>query len=199
MSSGLGQLDQMWISTMRQISSAITGSGQENQSQIGKPLGETGSGALTLYGLEERHAVIPQPWLRPIVDEQLSCLVSLVNMKKPLPNSLTYEEAKQSLTLALAQVRQAFEPASPQEITSSLEVVAEVFRAPLPERQAFKLYVAVFQDIPGIAFKEACRQIVKTHRYPNLPLPAEFIEASKPTVEHLKAWRSRLELAVSRL
>jgi hypothetical protein len=120
-------------------------------------------------------------------------------MKRPLPDSLTYEEAKQSLTLALARVRQAFEPATPQEITASLEVVAEVFRAPLPERQAFKLYVAVFQDIPAVAFKEACRQIVKTHRYPNLPLPAEFIEAAKPVTEHLKAWKSRLELAVSRI
>lgn len=120
-------------------------------------------------------------------------------MKRPLPNSLTYEEAKQSLTLALAQVRQAFEPATPQEITSSLEVVAEVFRAPLPERQAFKLYVAVFQDIPAVAFKEACRQIVKTHRYPNLPLPVEFIEAAKPAIEHLRAWKTRLELAVSRI
>lgn len=184
---------------MRQISSAITGSGQENQSQIGKPLGETGSGALTLYGLEERHAVIPQPWLRPIVDDQLSCLVSLVNMRRPLPDSLTYEEAKQSLTLALAQVRQAFEPASPQEITASLEVVAEVFRAPLPERQAFKLYVAVLQDVPGVAFKEACRQIVRTHRYPNLPLPVEFLDAAKPVTEHLKAWKNRLEIAVTRI
>ena len=199
MSSGLGQLDQTWISKMRQISSSITGLEQANQSLTGKPHGETGSGALTLYGLEERHAVIPQPWLKPIVDEQLSCLVSLVNMKRPLPDSLTYEEAKQSLTLALARVRQAFEPATPQEITASLEVVAEVFRAPLPERQAFKLYVAVFQDIPAVAFKEACRQIVKTHRYPNLPLPAEFIEAAKPVTEHLKSWRSRLELAVSRI
>lgn len=199
MSSGLGQLDQTWISKMRQISSSITGLEQASQSLTGKPHGETGSGALTLYGLEERYAVIPQPWLKPIVDEQLSCLVSLVNMRRPLPDSLTYEEAKQSLTLALARVRQAFEPATPQEITASLEVVAEVFRAPLPERQAFKLYVAVFQDIPAVAFKEACRQIVKTHRYPNLPLPAEFIEAAKPVTEHLKSWRSRLELAVSRI
>lgn len=199
MSSGLGQLGQTWISKMRQISSSITGLEQANQSLTGKPHGETGSGALTLYGLEERYAVIPQPWLKPIVDEQLSCLVSLVNMRRPLPDSLTYEEAKQSLTLALARVRQAFEPATPQEITASLEVVAEVFRAPLPERQAFKLYVAVFQDIPAVAFKEACRQIVKTHRYPNLPLPAEFIEAAKPVTEHLKSWRSRLELAVSRI
>jgi len=120
-------------------------------------------------------------------------------MRKPLPNSLTTEEAKQSLTNALAQVRGSFAPASPQEITSALEVVAEVFRAPLPEKQAFKLYVAVFQDIPAVAFKEACRQIVRTHKYPNLPLPAEFINAAQPIVEQMQTWDKRISLALTRI
>lgn len=120
-------------------------------------------------------------------------------MRKQLPNSLTTEEAKQSLTHALFQVRGAFAPASPQEITSALEVVAEVFRAPLPERQAFKLYVVVFQDLPAVAFKEACRQIVRTHKYPNLPLPAEFINAAQPVIEHMKLWDQRITLALSRI
>jgi NAD-dependent oxidoreductase involved in siderophore biosynthesis len=80
-----------------------------------------------------------------------------------------------------------------------LEVVAEVFRSPLPEKQAFKLYVAVLQDLPAVAFKEACRQIVRTHRYPNLPLPAEFIEAAQPIIKQMNGWKQRLELAVSRI
>lgn len=118
-------------------------------------------------------------------------------MRRPIP--VSSDEAKRSLTHALALVRGAFAPASPQEITSSLEVVAEVFRAPLPEKQAFKLYVAVFQDIPAVAFKEACRQIVRTHRYPNLPLPAEFIEAAKPITRQLQTWEERLMLALTRI
>ena len=118
-------------------------------------------------------------------------------MRRPIP--VSSDETKQSLTHALALVRGAFAPASPQEITSSLEVVAEVFRAPLPEKQAFKLYVAVLQDLPALAFKEACRQIVRTHRYPNLPLPAEFIEAAQPIIKQMNGWKQRLELAVSRV
>jgi hypothetical protein len=171
----------------------------EKPNSIGKQLGATGSGALPLPGLEGMYAVIPPTWLQPIVNEELSFLVSLVNMRKPLPNSLTTEEAKQSLTNALAQVRGSFAPASPQEITSALEVVAEVFRAPLPERQAFKLYVAVFQDIPAVAFKEACRHIVRTHKYPNLPLPAEFINAAQPIVEQMQTWDKRISLALTRI
>jgi adenylosuccinate synthase len=50
-----------------------------------------------------------------------------------------------------------------------------------------------------MAFKEACRQIVRTHRYPNLPLPAEFIEAAQPIIKQMNGWKQRLELAVSRV
>ncbi len=182
---------------MQPISSKTTGLAMERPSSTGKRPGETGSVALTLPDLAQVHVLLPPHWLKPIVDDQLSCLVSLVNMRRPIP--VSSDEAKQALTHALAQVRGAFAPASPQEITSSLEVVAEVFRAPLPERQAFKLYVAVFQDIPAVAFKEACRQIVRTHKYPNLPLPAEFIEAAKPITKQLQTWEERLMLALTRI
>jgi hypothetical protein len=184
---------------MQPISSKTTGLAMERSSSTGKQPGATGSGALTLPDLEQTYVIIPPHWLSPIVNDQLSYLVSSVNMGRQLPGSLTRDEAKQSLTHALALVRGAFAPASPQEITSSLEVVAEVFRAQLPEKQAFKLYVAVLQDLPAVAFKEACRQIVRTHRYPNLPLPAEFIEAAQPIIKQMNGWKQRLELAVSRV
>jgi len=189
----------MWILKMQQNNSETTGSATENPSSIGKQHGGTGLDVQSRKAIDGINVVVPQTWLLPIVNEELSCLVSLVNMRKQLPNSLTTEEAKQSLTHALFQVRGAFAPASPQEITSALEVVAEVFRAPLPERQAFKLYVAVFQDLPAVAFKEACRQIVRTHKYPNLPLPAEFINAAQPVIEHMKLWDQRITLALSRI
>jgi hypothetical protein len=66
----------------------------------------------------------------------------------------------------------------------------------LPETQGLKIYVSVLSELPSAAFKEACRKLVKTHRYPNMPVPAEFFEAASKASETLNVWEERLARAL---
>lgn len=94
-------------------------------------------------------------------------------------------------------VRQMFEPATPVRIGKTLEGMAQVFRAALPEELGLRGYVHALQDLPAVAFDEAARSLIRTHRYPNLPLPAEFHQAADKTVQTLQLWETRLMRAIS--
>lgn len=76
-----------------------------------------------------------------------------------------------------------------------MEGIAQVFRASLPEKTGLKIYISVLQDLPRAAFKEACRDVVRTHKYPNMPLPSQFIEAAETPKERIVFWLERLENA----
>lgn len=117
----------------------------------------------------------------------------------------TVEEGKEAtavqaeLAAALDGLRRLLLPPAQQEIVLSLNAIASIFRAHLPEDEALKVYVSLFQEIPKGAFKEACRTLAKTHRYPNMPLPAEFFEAAKQPTECLKLWERNISRALERL
>ena len=120
-------------------------------------------------------------------------------MRRTLPEGAEIAASRTELAAALAGVRRLLLPPSPQEIVLSLNAIATIFRAHLPEEEALKIYVSLFQEIPKAAFKEACRSLAKTHRYPNMPLPAEFFEASKESTATLKLWEDRIIRAMARL
>lgn len=118
-------------------------------------------------------------------------------MKRTLPPDTSKEQLCAELHAALLGVRDLFQPASPQKIGKTLEGMAQIFRAALPEELGLRGYIHALSDLPSIAFDEAARTLIRTHRYPNLPLPAEFHAAAHKTVELLQTWDDRLTRANS--
>ena len=92
-----------------------------------------------------------------------------------------------------------FAPASPQKIGKTLEGMAQIFRAALPEDLGLRGYIHALSDLPSVAFDEAARTLIRTHRYPNLPLPSEFHVAADKTVQALHLWDTRLSRAITLL
>lgn len=186
----------MSTQSLRPISSAITGVAQAARSSIGMQRGATGYADHSHNsGHNDLYLPTPPTWLKQTVNDSTNYLVSSILRNKKLPDGVSIDQAKHELSPALEQARRAQAPASLEEIAGALEGIAQVFRASLPEKTGLKIYISVLQDLPRAAFKEACRDVVRTHKYPNMPLPSQFIEAAETTKERIVFWLERLENA----
>ena len=179
---------------MKPLSSVITGLPLAAPSSIGMLPSASGSGALVPWAQRDPALHVPPvpPWLTPIVTSSVAYWATWLAMKRTLPPDTSKEHLCATLHDAVLGVRQMHAPASPQKIGKTLEGMAQVFRAALPEDLGLRGYIHALQDLPAIAFDEAARALIRTHRYPNLPLPAEFHAAAEKTVQLLQLWDERL-------
>lgn len=186
---------------MKQIASGITGLPTAPSSSTGQPPTGTGYGELVPYGKRnpDLYVIVPQPWLNQTISESVASLTTWLMMRRTLPDGAEWSASRAELAAALDGVRRLLLPPTPQEVVLSLNAIASIFRAHLPEEEALRIYVSLFQEIPKAAFKEACRSLAKTHRYPNMPLPAEFFEASKESTATLRMWEDRIVRALARI
>ena len=186
----------MSTQSLRPISSVITGVARAARSSTGMQRGETGYADHShSNGHNDLYLPTPPVWLRQTVKDSTNYLVSSILRNKRPPDGVSVEQAKLDLSPALHDARRAQAPASLEEIAGALEGIAQVFRASLPEKTGLKIYISVLQDLPRVAFKEACRDVVRTHKYPNMPLPSQFIEAAETPKERIVFWLERLENA----
>jgi len=186
---------------MKPLASSITPLPTTGAASAGRPLGATGSSELVPYARRDPSAygTIPPGPLTKIVDASTSSLVNWLNMRRQLPSNVSKDEAEAMLARALDGARRALAPATAEEIAVKLEAIAQVFRAVLPEKTGLRIYIALLQEVPGLALDEACKAVVKTHAYPNLPLPNDILAAAKPTTATLEAWKRRLDIAAKHL
>lgn len=162
------------------------------QEQIGMRPGGIGSGDLssTLPA-----PVVPDPLptvLATISDVSTSSLAAYVNQNRRLPPSYSKEQACHELAEATDRLREAQAPATAEEITRALAAIAGMLGVAIPEPQGIALYCLALQDMPAPAFKLACREIIKTHRWPRLPFPVELIEAGAMHAAIVKAQYERV-------
>lgn len=80
---------------------------------------------------------------------------------------------------ALSEVRRSLAPATKEEILSVLGAIASMLQVSLPDEAGLKLYLHGLGFIPAELFKEAALRVSRTHKYPRLPLPADFSAAIK--------------------
>jgi len=66
---------------------------------------------------------------------------------------------------------------SPQFIARTLDVMAEVFQAQVPSADALSQWVKFLKDYPEDAIRHGARQILRSHKWRSLPLPADFEQA----------------------
>lgn len=169
----------------------------------GMPAGEVGSVVPSLPPLpslpvlNERHSeTLPSSgmhWLGALR------LLSVSQVQRLYPSSLL-----KGARADLIELRDAFEtgpmaPASDEAIIKALGGMAEAFQVDLPEQTGLEIYVAALRDLPRPALVAAVQSLVRTHKWPRLPFPADFIEAAQPEIEALASARRRINNAITRV
>ena len=102
-------------------------------------------------------------------------MISWLQLSDQRLEATAVADAIESLVqLRAAQVTLAA-PAQPDEVTAILTMLAETIQVELPERLGLSAYVAVLQELPRHVLEAAAIEILKTHAYRTLPLPAEFL------------------------
>jgi hypothetical protein len=114
--------------------------------------------------------------------------------------SASLTEARRELTDLLRNFDvQQMQPASRDTIIKALAGMAEAFQVDLPEAIGLEIYVAALHDLPRPALMAAVQSLVRSHKWPRLPFPAEFIEAAQPELEALRGSRTRINGAIERV
>lgn len=90
-------------------------------------------------------------------------------------------------------------PASDNTIIKTLAGMAEAFQVDMPQDVGLEIYVAALRDLPRPAFMAAVQSLVRSHKWPRLPYPADFIEAAQPELEALRSSRTRINGAILRV
>lgn len=188
---------------MRQKFSEITGSAMANLKPIGMPLIETGYDELPkdlqvvqppsteLHPLLTRTAVgSAQHWITRASGMMAQQLTSL-----PFP---LLDAAANDLTATLAAFDAAMLPVSKERIASDVGAIAEMMTVPVPTETGLRLYYAALSDMPLVIWKAARDYVVKNHKWPRLPLPADFREAGKEEAERLDTLRRLIERMADR-
>ena len=101
-----------------------------------------------------------------------------------LPSALLIEALVDLEDLA-AHWQTVMQPASLDEMASDLTAIAEMMQAPVPSGDGMMLYLGALSTMPRPVWKEARNQVVMRHKWPRLPLPADFVEAGQAEADAL--------------
>lgn len=101
--------------------------------------------------------------------------------------SSSLKEAVASLEVELERLDHLYRPASTITIIKTLAGMGSLFGAPPPDQVALDLYVASLSRLPRQVFAAARDKLVASHKYPNLPKPADFLEAGQPEQDRISA------------
>jgi len=137
--------------------------------------------------------------LKGYVSEQQLTLLAAINQSKRIPDGLSKQDARQELLRALQGAERALSPARDTEIIAGLTALAEAFQVTLPGNTGLDLYVMALKDISGPAFKRAIGVLVKDHKWPRLPFPADIREACETGTLILRSHLTRIERAMTTL
>lgn len=189
---------------MKQIGSVITGSAMAKPWSTGEQPGATGSGDQP----RSNELAIAQQITLPAELKTIVPASALHWMTLPsdtMPWHLTHhsieelQEASSALTHAQEGVERALPLVSKQKIADVIGSIAEMLQVTVPSEMGLKLYLHALKDMPAYKFEAAALSLIKTHKWPRLPLPADFIEAAKDQRQDIEIARIKINVAKIRV
>lgn len=67
-------------------------------------------------------------------------------------------------------------PATPEQLLDALTMIADTIQVELPEGNGLFVYVSLLGHLPAHVLKEAVLEVMRTHTYRTMPLPAELLK-----------------------
>lgn len=86
-----------------------------------------------------------------------------------------------------------------EKIADALGSIAEMLQVSVPSPIGLKLYFHALKDMPAYKFEAACMSLIRTHKWPRLPLPADFIEAAQDERKDVDLFLAKLSVAENRI
>lgn len=140
----------------------------------------------------------PRTWLSPDDKKQIESLVhSVSNLRGMEPEILKEMPSRQSMELAVKMLNASLTSSTSAEIATEFSKLIQMFRCENLEEVA-PLYVEALAEIPPDLLKLATVRLLKSHKYPTLPKPADFFEAVASEVKFRQRARQSLSTALWR-
>lgn len=177
---------------MKQIASVITGLPEVRPEPTGTQAIVTGSArppALprpqSLVCKDDPKDELP-PLVRATVPESTARLIEYLRFsREPVP-AHRRARAREVLLKLQADLQIYKPPSDPADVITSLELVAKTLQVELPDEDGLMVYAAILSELPIAVLKQAVIEVCKTHKYPSMPKPADFLEAVRD-----QAWQWR--------
>jgi hypothetical protein len=139
--------------------------------------------------------------IRPIVTEGTALLISWLRYGDRNLEQRYVLRALEALARLEADMVSLSAPSEPGEVLDILHTVASTVQVELPEELGLTAYVSLLTPLPTHVLSLAAMEILRSHSYRTMPLPAEFL-ASQAAKEwaavkawlpgQLRHWRARL-------
>ena len=127
--------------------------------------------------------------IRSIVNDSTARLLSWLRFGETKLDAAYIPAAIEALTLLEeAHVTLAL-PSTQGQVRHAIDIIAQTVMVELPEDLGLFAYAAILGDIPGHVLELAAIEILRTHTYRTMPLPAEFLK-TRAVVEwgHATRW-----------
>jgi hypothetical protein len=72
-------------------------------------------------------------------------------------------------------------------IANMIDQMAALFGSKMPERAGLEMYFQLLEEYPEALLRQAAREVARTHKWPRLPYPADFITVIETDWKHCHA------------
>jgi len=84
------------------------------------------------------------------------------------------------------------QPCTRKDVAVCIETIASTFTINIPNELGLEQYFRILLKYPASMLTECTDDIIKTFKYPRLPLPKEFIDRLDTNFEYHKGWLQNL-------
>lgn len=173
---------------MKQIGSVITGSAKLSAALTGEQAGATGSE--TLPSLPPAPD-LPTGWIgsarQMLSASTLRWLGTAYHQRQDGHTSGSLQIVIAGIDRDLEALANWMQPSDKANIIKTIEAMASLFQAPVPDQIGLDLYIMALARMPRPVFDFARNQLVLTHKWPRIPLPADFVAAGQEEQDRIEA------------
>jgi len=96
------------------------------------------------------------------------------------------------IIIKIKKMAAALRHANKKEIAVCIETIASTFSIQVPNELGLQQYFSILGSYPAAFLKDCMNDIIRTFKYPRLPLPVEFVDRMETNYEYHKGWLQRI-------
>jgi len=199
--------DMEWrlISNMKKNNSLTTTKQMEALKQTGMLVSETGSGEESNSDtLEDRLrratlSTIPQAFKK---DANESLMLQVFEIQHKMGKDESFQINEKIIKDApeiISRMAGYISPCTRKDVAVVLETIASTFSIQVPNEVGLEQYFRILLKYPTFLLKDCMEDIIKSYKYPRLPLPKEFVDRLEPPYTYHLRWLQNVTKTFYRL